>query len=223
LSGELTQNERTKALQSLRDGRARVCVATDVAARGIDLPNLGLVIHADLPNDPEVLQHRSGRTGRAGKKGVSVLLVVPARRRRAEFLLDLAGVDAVWATAPTVEEIRALDQQRMLQDTLFSEQATDDDLVLARALLTERSAEEIAAALARLYRSRLPRPKTFSILDKDAREIIVASGATAANHAAMIARHAQNRNHAPRCRKAASGSALPLAATRTLKRAGCCR
>ena len=74
LSGELTQNERTQALNALRDGRARVCVATDVAARGIDLPNLGLVIHADLPNDPEVMQHRSGRTGRAGKKGVSVLL-----------------------------------------------------------------------------------------------------------------------------------------------------
>ena len=163
LSGELTQNERTKALQSLRDGRARVCVATDVAARGIDLPNLGLVIHADLPNDPEVLQHRSGRTGRAGKKGVSVLLVVPARRRRAEFLLDLAGVESTWGVAPTVEEIRALDQQRMMQDTLFSEQASEDDLVLARALLAERSAESIAAALARLYRSRLPSPE--DILD----------------------------------------------------------
>ena len=163
LSGELTQNERTKALQSLRDGRARICVATDVAARGIDLPNLGLVIHADLPNDPEVLQHRSGRTGRAGKKGVSVLLVVPARRRRAEFLLDLAGVEAAWGIAPTVEEIRALDQQRMLQDALFGEQTTEDDLVLARALLAERSAEDIAAALARLYRSRLPSPE--DILD----------------------------------------------------------
>ena len=163
LSGELTQNERTKALQSLRDGRARVCVATDVAARGIDLPNLGLVIHADLPNDPEVLQHRSGRTGRAGKKGVSVLLVVPARRRRAEFLLDLAGVEAAWGIAPTVEEIRALDQQRMLQDGLFGEETTEDDLVLARTLLAERSAEEIATALARLYRSRLPSPE--DILD----------------------------------------------------------
>ena len=61
------------ALQALRDGRARVCVATDVAARGIDLPNLDLVIHADIPNDPEVMQHRSGRTGRAGRKGVSVI------------------------------------------------------------------------------------------------------------------------------------------------------
>ena len=163
LSGELTQNERTKALQSLRDGRARVCVATDVAARGIDLPNLGLVIHADLPNDPEVLQHRSGRTGRAGKKGISVMLVIPARKRRAELLLNLAGIDAVWGTTPTVDDIRKLDQQRMLQDALFGEAATEDDLVLARALLAERSAEDIAAALARLYRSRLPSPE--DILD----------------------------------------------------------
>ncbi|MEH2469382.1 ATP-dependent RNA helicase DeaD [Nitrobacteraceae bacterium AZCC 2161] len=159
LSGELTQNERTSALQALRDGRARVCVATDVAARGIDLPNLGLVIHADLPNDAEVMQHRSGRTGRAGKKGVSVLLVPPARKRRAELLLNLGGIDAVWGSAPTVEEIRTLDQQRMLKDTLFTEESTEEDLTLARAMLAERSPEDIAAALARLYRSRLPSPE----------------------------------------------------------------
>lgn len=159
LSGELTQNERTHALQSLRDGRARVCVATDVAARGIDLPNVGLVIHADLPTDPETLQHRSGRTGRAGRKGVSVLLVPPARRRRAELMLAQAGIEAMWGTAPQAEDIRKLDQQRMLQDALFTEDATEDDLTLARALLAERSPEEIAAALARLYRSRLPSPE----------------------------------------------------------------
>ena len=163
LSGELTQNERTQALQALRDGRARVCVATDVAARGIDLPNLDLVIHADLPNDPEVLQHRSGRTGRAGRKGVSVLLVPGARKRRAELLLTQAGIDAVWGTAPTAEEIRKLDQERMLRDTLFAEENTAEDLVLAQAMLAERSPEDIAAALARLYRARLPSPE--DILD----------------------------------------------------------
>uniref|UniRef100_UPI0022EB6193 DEAD/DEAH box helicase n=1 Tax=Falsiroseomonas oryzae TaxID=2766473 RepID=UPI0022EB6193 len=81
LSGELTQAERNRALQALRDGRARICVATDVAARGIDLPDLGLVVHAELPRDMETLQHRSGRTGRAGRKGLAVLLV-PAPRRR---------------------------------------------------------------------------------------------------------------------------------------------
>ena len=163
LSGELTQGERTHALQALRDGRARVCVATDVAARGIDLPNLGLVIHAELPNDPEVLQHRSGRTGRAGRKGVSVLLVPPSRRRRADMMLRQAGIEAVWGAAPQAEEIRKLDQQRMLQDAVFTEEATEDDLALARALLAERSAEDIAAALARFYRARLPSPE--DILD----------------------------------------------------------
>jgi ATP-dependent RNA helicase DeaD len=159
LSGELTQNERTQALQSLRDGRARVCVATDVAARGIDLPSLDLVIHADLPTDPEVLQHRSGRTGRAGRKGVAALLVPPARRRRTEMLLSMAGIEAAWETAPDAETVRKLDNQRMLQDKLFTEEFTDEDLSLAKVLLAERSPEDIAAALARLYFSRLPAPE----------------------------------------------------------------
>ena len=163
LSGEMTQNERTQALQALRDGRSRVCVATDVAARGIDLPSLDLVIHADLPKDPEVMQHRSGRTGRAGRKGVSILLVPPARRRRAELLLGLAGIDVVWGSAPQADEIRKLDHDRLLQDAVFSEEMTSDDQVLAQALLAERSPEAIAAALARFYRARLPAPE--DILD----------------------------------------------------------
>ncbi len=159
LSGELSQNERTHALQALRDGHARICVATDVAARGIDLPNLGLVIHAELPNDPEVMQHRSGRTGRAGRKGVSVLLVPPSRRRRAEFLLQLAETEAIWGAAPTVDEIRVLDEERMMSDSIFDDAANEDDAVFAKKLLERHPAETIATALARLYRSRLPSPE----------------------------------------------------------------
>lgn len=159
LSGELSQNDRNQALQSLRDGRARVCVATDVAARGIDLPNLGLVIHADLPNDPEVLQHRSGRTGRAGRKGVSVLLVPISRRRRAEQLMANARVQPVWSGPPSADEIRKLDQERLIQDPLLTEESTEEDLEMARTLLAARSAEDIAAALVRVYRSRLPAPE----------------------------------------------------------------
>ncbi|MBM1171780.1 DEAD/DEAH box helicase [Microvirga arabica] len=159
ISGELTQNERSNALQSLRDGRARVCVATDVAARGIDLPDLGLVIHFDLPNDHETLLHRSGRTGRAGRKGVCVMLVPYTRRRKAERLIDMAGVDVTWAGAPSADEIRLRDRERLMQDPIFAEEATDEDMGMARALLAERSAEEIANALVKFHRARLPAPE----------------------------------------------------------------
>ena len=72
LSGALSQRSRSAALAAMRDGRARVCVATDLAARGIDLPGLELVLHADLPASAELLLHRSGRTGRAGRGGLAI-------------------------------------------------------------------------------------------------------------------------------------------------------
>ncbi|HTT97073.1 MAG TPA: DEAD/DEAH box helicase [Rhizomicrobium sp.] len=162
LSGELSQHERNHALQALRDGRARVCVATDVAARGIDLPNLGLVIHADLPQDAEVLQHRSGRTGRAGRKGVSILLVPNSRRRRAEEMLGRARVDFSWSDPPTAEDIRKLDQERLLQSAILTEPGTEDDLAMADALLAAHSSRDIAAAFVKMYRAQLPSPEDVS-------------------------------------------------------------
>ena len=159
LSGELSQHERNSALQSLRDGRSRVCVATDVAARGLDLPDLDLVIHADLPTNKETMLHRSGRTGRAGRKGVSVLLVSFPKRRRAEQLIAAAGVDAGWSDPPSAELIRARDQERLLADPILAQEPAEEDLVLARLLLEGRPAEWIAAALVRTYRARMPAPE----------------------------------------------------------------
>lgn len=159
LSGEMSQNERTHALQALRDGRARVCVATDVAARGLDLPDLGLVIHADLPLNREVLTHRSGRTGRAGKKGVSVLIAPFTRRRRAEQLLAGAHVQVEWSGPPTAAEIRERDHQRLLADPVFAEEPAEGDDALAARLVAERTPEELANALIRMGRARLPAPE----------------------------------------------------------------
>lgn len=159
LSGELGQAERNQAMQALRDGRARVCVATDVAARGIDLPGLALVIHADLPSEAETLQHRSGRTGRAGRKGISVLLVPISRRRKAERLLAEARIRAEWGGTPSADAIRKLDEDRLLTDPVLAQEPGEDDLAAARSLLEKHSPETIAAALARLYRSRLPAPE----------------------------------------------------------------
>jgi ATP-dependent RNA helicase DeaD len=158
LSGELSQSERSYALDALRDGRARICVATDVAARGLDLPDLGLVIHSDLPTDRETLLHRSGRTGRAGRKGVSVVMVAHSKRRRAEMLIRQAGVQCAWSAPPSAADIQALDHERLLADPILTERAEGEEAAIARKLLEGRSAEDVAAALLRLYRARLPAP-----------------------------------------------------------------
>ena len=162
LSGELSQSERNSALQALRDGRARVCVATDVAARGLDLPDLGLVIHAELPMNRAGLLHRSGRTGRAGKKGISVMLVPHSRRRKAERLMDEAGVDAVWTGAPTFDEIRKADEGRLLSPEFFEADVSDEDMIVAKRMIAERTPDEIAAALVRLLRKEQPAPEELS-------------------------------------------------------------
>ena len=159
LSGELSQKERTDALQALRDGHARVCVATDVAARGLDLPDLNLVIHAELPQNKAALLHRSGRTGRAGRKGTSVVLVPTTRRKKAEQLLHAAGVSAIWSSPPSAESIRAADRDALLNDPLLKEAANEEDAGLASALLAASGPEQVALALIRLYRSRLPEPE----------------------------------------------------------------
>ena len=159
LSGEHSQSERNQALQALRDRRARVCVATDVAARGIDLPSLSLVIHVEIPRDAETLQHRSGRTGRAGKKGTAVLIVPYPRRKRVESMLRGARIQAEWIEAPTPEMIRAQDRERLLADLLQPVEFDDEDRALAQRLLEERSAEDIAAALVRAHRAAMPQPE----------------------------------------------------------------
>ena len=167
LSGELSQAERSNALAAMKDGRARVCVATDVAARGIDLPNLDLVIHADLPTGKAALLHRSGRTGRAGRKGTCVLMVPYPRRRSAERTLQFAGIKASWTGAPTADDIRAKDKERLLSDPALSAEFEPEELDIARELLEKHGAEHIAAAFVKLHQSRLPAPEEVSEATED--------------------------------------------------------
>ncbi|HET9553897.1 MAG TPA: DEAD/DEAH box helicase, partial [Anaeromyxobacteraceae bacterium] len=157
ISGELTQAERLRALKSLRDGRARVLVATDVAARGLDLPGIELVLHADLPQDAAALQHRSGRTGRAGRKGMAVLLCAPPERYKLERMLREAGVAPEWAAVPTAEEIRKQDEARLSAEVgAAAAEATEEELAAARALLEGREPLGVALALLRRHRAALP-------------------------------------------------------------------
>jgi len=165
LSGEHSQNERNHALQALRDRRARVCVATDVAARGIDLPTLSLVIHVEIPRDAETLQHRSGRTGRAGKKGTAILLVPYPRRRRVESMLRGARIAAEWGTPPSAEDIRRADSERLMEKLLAPVEVSEEDRAIATRLLAEKSPEDIAAALVQVHRASMPEPEELLASD----------------------------------------------------------
>jgi len=162
LSGELSQNERTHALQAMRDGRARVCIATDVAARGIDLPGLELVIHADLPTNSETLLHRSGRTGRAGRKGVSALIVPVNQRRKAERLLDGARITAAWAKPPSADEVTRRDDERLLADPAFDEPLADGERPIVEMLIERHGLEKVAAAFVRQFRAGRSAPEDLS-------------------------------------------------------------
>lgn len=162
LSGELTQAERTNALQAMRDGRARVCVATDVAARGIDLPNLDLVIHADLPTNPETLLHRSGRTGRAGRKGVCALIVPYFRRAAARRLMQLAKLDATMEPAPGPAEITARAQAQILSDENLFAAPQEEEAAFVGKLLASYGAEQIAAAFLRQQMAARPAAEELS-------------------------------------------------------------
>ena len=161
LSGELSQQERMHALQALRDGRARICIATDVAARGIDLPGLELVIHADLPTNSETLLHRSGRTGRAGAKGVSALIVPSSEFKKAQRLLQGAKVVAEWGKAPSADEVRAKDDQRMLDHPALAE-PMEDEAAMAAHLVKRFGAEQVASAFIKLWREGRPAPEEIT-------------------------------------------------------------
>lgn len=159
LSGEMAQSERSNALQAMRDGRAHVCVATDVAARGIDLPNLDLVIHADVPSNPATLLHRSGRTGRAGRKGVCVLIVPEHRRGVAQRVLTLARLTVNVRAAPSIDEIEAR-YRRDIMDAALSTVAPDDaEAAFVAELLGKVAPERIAVAFLRQQLMARPVPE----------------------------------------------------------------
>ncbi|HUH04908.1 MAG TPA: DEAD/DEAH box helicase [Kofleriaceae bacterium] len=147
LSGEMGQRERTAALEAFRSGAVRIVVATDVAARGLDIQDVTQIIHFDQAENPEVYTHRSGRTGRAGNKGTSVAFAPPGSRRRVEGLLRRAGISITWRPVPSAASIQAAADDRLVAEI---EQARGDEprlMALAARLVGERDPLEVIAAL----------------------------------------------------------------------------
>jgi ATP-dependent RNA helicase DeaD len=116
LSGEMEQAARNRALASFKRGDLHVLVATDVAARGIDVQDIARVIHVDAPTNADSYTHRSGRTGRAGRRGTSSLLVAPTGVRQAERILRLVGVPYRFEPIPSADEIQHAADERIVQE-----------------------------------------------------------------------------------------------------------
>jgi ATP-dependent RNA helicase DeaD len=148
LSGDMDQEDRTRTLEAFRAGIIRVVVATDVAARGIDVPEIARVIHADPPSDPDMYTHRSGRTGRAGRTGESIMLVPPALSPRVKLLLRRAKVEPRLEPVPDAREIEQRADQRLLEALAADDEPVSPRLrALAEGLLATLRPEELVPRL----------------------------------------------------------------------------
>ena len=115
LSGDLTQDARERTLNRFRQNQIQVVVATDVAARGLDIDDISHVFNYELPTDPEIYVHRIGRTGRAGKTGIAITLVSPGERRRLGMVEAFTRKKIQRATLPTEDDIRAMRDDKLIQ------------------------------------------------------------------------------------------------------------
>jgi ATP-dependent RNA helicase DeaD len=165
LSGEMEQAERTRALAAFKRGSMRVLVATDVAARGIDVQEVTFVLHAERPTDPDSYTHRSGRTGRAGRKGTSAVLVTLRELGLARRVLERAGVAFRVESVPDAASLRRAQDERLVA-ALTRDEGPDDPPIpermrgLARMLLDVADPERtLARLLARGPQVREPEPR----------------------------------------------------------------
>ncbi len=149
LNGDLAQSDRERVLGALRDGRVQYLVATDVAARGIDVPHLSHVVNFGFPEAPEQYVHRTGRTGRAGRAGTAISLVGPRDIGNLYFLRLTYKIRPIERMLPSVGEERTrreADRLSMLLEA-FPSEASEESLAIARRLLTHDDAERVIGSL----------------------------------------------------------------------------
>lgn len=149
LHGDISQHQREKTLKSFRDGRLSVLVATDVAARGLDISNVDLVIHYEVANDSETFVHRSGRTGRAGKQGTAILMYIEQQRRTLDSLERELGCKFQSIDPPGLEDVIGSSSHQAISTIKGVSQKTRDIfLSAAEKLYAEEGPGGVAAAIA---------------------------------------------------------------------------
>ena len=153
LHGGLDQRQRDRVMQLFRTGKADVLVATDVAARGLDIDHVSHVINYDIPTAPEVYVHRIGRTGRIGREGVAITLVDPREQRTLRYIEGLTKQKIDIATLPTLSALKAkrLDATRGALTTRIAAGDLDETRAVVQALAADFDMTDIAAAAVALF------------------------------------------------------------------------
>lgn len=179
LNGDMPQKVRERTISQLKSGKLDVLVATDVAARGLDVPRISHVFNYDLPHDSESYIHRVGRTGRAGRKGEAIIFLTNAQRNKLRHIERATKQPIEIVDIPTTKDINAMRMKR------FTQQITDvsagKDLTLFKEMIasyaeeTGKPLEMIAAALAEIAQQGRPflmkdRPATKRTKDFDRNE-----------------------------------------------------
>jgi ATP-dependent RNA helicase DeaD len=160
INGDIVQQQRERTIQQLKDGKIDILVATDVAARGLDVERISHVINYDVPHDPESYTHRIGRTGRAGRSGEAILFIAPRERSQLKAIERATRQPITLMELPTVQavnDVRIAKFKQQIGDTLAA-----GGLGTFQALIEDYEREqnvpaiEIAAALAKLARGEVP-------------------------------------------------------------------
>ncbi|XP_024034658.1 DEAD-box ATP-dependent RNA helicase 3, chloroplastic isoform X5 [Citrus clementina] len=167
LHGDISQHQRERTLNGFRQGKFTVLVATDVAARGLDIPNVDLIIHYELPNDPETFVHRSGRTGRAGKEGTAILMFTSSQRRTVRSLERDVGCKFEFVSPPVVEDVLESSAEQVVA-TLngVHPESVEFFTPTAQRLIEEKGTDALAAALAQLSGFSRP-PSSRSLINHE--------------------------------------------------------
>ncbi|AWB83808.1 DEAD/DEAH box helicase [Corynebacterium liangguodongii] len=152
INGDIAQQQRERTVDQLRDGRLDILVATDVAARGLDVERISHVFNYDIPNDTESYVHRIGRTGRAGRTGEAILFVTPRERRMLRSIERVTNATIEEMDLPTVDEVNESRKLKFMDSITESLESKDQDVF--KAMVREYSSandvpmDDIAAALA---------------------------------------------------------------------------
>ncbi len=152
LHGDLSQNQRDRVMKKFREGKAEILIATDVAARGLDIDNVSHSINYDIPQDPESYVHRIGRTGRAGNKGTAMTFITPREFRQLKLIEKIAKTRIVRKTLPTALSVLERQKESIVSRmfTVLENGKLNDYRSILDELLEEHTAEDVALAALKL-------------------------------------------------------------------------